>query len=179
MTESSRPARLFFALWPDAAIQHALGRLGRALQRQCGGRPLPPRNIHLTLAFLGEVARERVAELEALAAAVRSPRFSFDVDCVEYWRHNRIVWAGVTRCPAALPTLVQGLEQGLSAAGFSVEKHSSYVPHVTLLRDARRAPAGAAMQAVAWPVASFSLVESVPRDGRRAYEVLREWPLGG
>ena len=31
--------RLFFACWPDAALQEQLAQLGRQLQRQCGGKP--------------------------------------------------------------------------------------------------------------------------------------------
>jgi 2'-5' RNA ligase len=168
--------RLFFAAWPAPEIQRALGDLGRTLQRQCGGKALPARNIHLTLVFLGDVARERLAPLETLAAAVTAPRFDLEVDCIEYWRHNRIVGAGVTRAPKALLMLVERLERGLSSAGFRFDERA-YVPHVTLLRNARRAPPEAEMPAVAWPVARFALVESVPRGKGRAYEVLREWPL--
>jgi 2'-5' RNA ligase len=170
-------ARLFFAAWPAPEIQRALGDLGKTLQDECGGRALPARNIHLTLVFLGDIARERLAELEALAAGITAPHFGLDVDRVGYWRHNRVVWAGIARCPDALLLLVQRLEQRLSFSGFRFDRRP-YSPHVTLLRNARRAPADATMRTVAWPVARFALVESVPRDRGRAYEVLREWPLG-
>ena len=103
-------------------------------------------------------------------------RFDLEVDRIEYWRRNRIVWAGVARCPGALLALVERLEQEASSAGFSVDKRS-YVPHITLLRNARRAPAELAIAAVAWPVGRFALVESVPSGRGRTYEVLREWPL--
>lgn len=169
-------ARLFFAAWPAPGVQRALCDLGRGLQKQCGGRSLPARNIHLTLVFLGGVARERLADLEAVAGGITAPRFDLEVDRVEYWRHNRIVWAGVARCPDALPLLVEKLERGLSSSGYRFDRRP-YSPHVTLLRNARRAPADSAMRAIAWPVSGFALVESVPRDNGRAYEVLREWPL--
>lgn len=169
-------ARLFFAAWPAPEIQRALGNLGQSLQRQCGGKATPARNIHLTLVFLGDVARDRLARLEALATAVTAQRFSLDVDRVEYWRHNRIVWAGVGRSPEALPELVQRLESGLSSADFRFDRRA-YAPHITLLRNARRAPANATMRTIAWPVSRFALVESVKREKGRAYEVLKEWPL--
>jgi len=169
-------SRLFFAAWPTPEVQEALGRQARVLMRECGGRAIQASNIHLTLVFLGDVARECLAQLEALAVAVTAPRFELGVDRVEYWRHNRIVWAGVGRCPAALPELVERLERGLSAEGFRIDKRS-YVPHVTLLRNARRAPPEAGMPAIAWPVDRFALVESVKREKGRAYQVLREWPL--
>jgi 2'-5' RNA ligase len=48
--------RLFFACWPDAALQEQLAQLGRQLQRQSGGKPSRRENLHLTLVFLGDVA---------------------------------------------------------------------------------------------------------------------------
>lgn len=171
-------ARLFLAAWPAPEIQHSLGALARALQRECGGRAVPSRNIHLTLVFLGNVTRGRQARIESLAATVAAPRLELSVDRVEYWRHNRIVWAGVGECPAALSGLVAGLEGALVAEGFRFERRP-YVPHVTLLRNARRAPAAAVTPAIAWPVERYALVESVQKEGGRVYVVRREWPLVG
>lgn len=176
MAVESDTARLFFAAWPTPEVQQALGKLAQDLGRECGGRSIPARNIHLTLVFLGEVARGRLAQLETSAAVVTAPHFDLDVDRVEYWRHNRIVWAGVGHCPGALLELVERLELGLSSAGFRIDKRA-YVPHITLLRNARRAPSAAGLPAIAWPVARFALVESVQREQGRAYQVLREWPL--
>jgi 2'-5' RNA ligase len=53
---TARPLRLFFACWPDAALQEQLAQLGRQLQRQSGGKPSRRENLHLTLVFLGDVA---------------------------------------------------------------------------------------------------------------------------
>ena len=169
-------ARLFFALWPDAGTQHALGALAQGLKPECGGRAVPARNIHLTLVFLGNVERARMPRLEALAAGIRVARFELTLDCVEFWRHNRIVWAGTRYCPEALQELVARLGEGLAAEGFRADERP-YVPHITLLRNARRQPATAAAPAITWPVARFALVESAPRERGRVYEVVREWPL--
>jgi 2'-5' RNA ligase len=169
---------LFFAAWPAAPIQRALGQLALNLRPGCGGRAIPAGNIHLTLAFLGDVARGELPRLEALAAGVTAPRFELVVDRVEYWRHNRIVWAGVARCPDAILVLVERLTAGLAAQDHRVERRP-YVPHITLLREARRAPADAAVPAISWPVARYALVESVARERGRAYVPLREWPLEG
>jgi 2'-5' RNA ligase len=173
---TSDTARLFFAAWPVPLVQQALGKLAKSLERECGGRALPAHNIHLTLVFLGDVARDRLPRLEAIAAEISTPQFDLSVNRIEYWRHNRIVWAGVEHCPDALQSLVARLEQTLAAEGFRFDRRP-YVPHVTLLRNARRAPSESATQAVAWPVGRYALVESVERERRRVYEVLREWPL--
>ena len=175
---SAKPdkVRLFFAAWPAPEIQQALGKLALELEPGCGGRAIPARNIHLTLVFLGDVERASLPRVEALARAVVASRFALSVDRVQYWRHNRIVWAGVAQCPPAALALVEQLEAGVADAGMRIERRP-YVPHVTLLRDARRAPADAVVPEIAWPVARFALVESVQRDRGRVYEPLREWPL--
>ena len=177
--ERDRPAdtaRLFFALWPDAGTQRALGALAQDLKLECGGRAVAARNIHLTLVFLGDVERARMPRLDALAAGIRAARFELAVDYIEYWRHNRIVWAGARHCPEALQELVALLGQGLAAEGFRPDERP-YVPHITLLRNARRQAVMAVAPSITWPVARFALVESAPRERGRVYEVVREWPL--
>jgi RNA 2',3'-cyclic 3'-phosphodiesterase len=169
-------ARLFFAAWPAPEIQQALGKLALELRPRCGGRAIPARHIHLTLVFLGDVERARLPRLESLARAVAAPSFELAVDRVQYWRHNRIVWAGVGHCPPAALALVEQLAAAAAGEGIEVERRP-YVPHVTLLREARRAPAEAVVPVIAWPVSRFALVESVPRERGRIYQPLREWPL--
>jgi RNA 2',3'-cyclic 3'-phosphodiesterase len=168
-------ARVFFAAWPPPGVQQTLGDIARQAEPECGGRAVPAGNIHLTLLFIGDVPRAAVAGLETLGATVTAPRFDLVVDRLEYWRHNRILWAGVEQCPQALAELVERLQQPAAAAGYRTERRP-YVPHVTLQRDARRAPAVARIR-VDWPVTELALVESAPRERGRVYEVLRRWPL--
>jgi 2'-5' RNA ligase len=98
------------------------------------------------------------------------------VDRLEYWRHNRILWAGTANIPEALQVLVAQLQDALAGADFKFDRRP-YVPHITLLRNARQAPAADRSPAVSWPVESFALMESAPRERGREYRVLRRWPL--
>lgn len=178
VTGSADTARLFFAVWPAPEVQRALGEIARGARSECGGRAVAAENIHLTLVFLGNLPRERLAALEILGPTVRGRRFDLTVDRLEYWRHNRILWAGTSACPEALQALVSSLQEAVAGAEFRFDRRP-YVPHVTLLRNARRAPMNERCSAVAWPVDGFALVESAPRERGRAYQVLRTWPLEG
>ena len=169
-------ARLFFAAWPAPELQVKLGELAQDLKRECGGRATAARNIHLTLAFMGDVERSRLARLESIAASIAARRSDLLVEHVEYWQHNRIVWAGVNSCPDALQALVADLGSKLAPEGFRAERRP-YVPHITLLRNARRAPMASAIAPIGWPVDRLALVESVRHDSGRTYKVLREWLL--
>jgi RNA 2',3'-cyclic 3'-phosphodiesterase len=170
-------ARAFFALWPDDEARAALGRLGRSLHGECGGRAIPARNIHLTLVFLGNVSAGRLPGLHALAAGVVAPQFELTLDTLAYWRHNRIVWAGTANCPPGLRELVAQLVRRLGSAGFPCEERE-YVPHITLLRDARRAPVAPAGTDIVWRAGDFTLVRSERRNGGVAYKVIGRWMLG-
>ena len=170
-------ARLFFALWPDDAVRAALARLARSLHQECGGRMIPARNIHLTLVFLGNVATGRVPDLHALAATIVAPPTDLTIDEVDYWRRNRIAWAGAAKCPGTLRTLVAQLTHALLTAGFHCEDRE-YAPHITLLRDARRSPAVKAAGGIAWRACDFVLMQSLRRNGAVVYEAIGRWPLG-
>ncbi len=138
---------------------------------------MPAANIHLTLVFLGDVPTDRIQDLCASAETVTARGFELAIDSIKYWRHNRIVWAGPSVCPDALQALVAGLENALRVSGFSFDERP-YMPHITLLRNARRAPAAQVVDAVSWRITDFALVQSVRRDNGTAYEPLRHWPLG-
>jgi len=91
--------RVFFALWPDSALQTALHNLGNALNPDCGGRAVRPETIHLTLAFIAALPADRIEALYAAAARVDTPAFDWQVDQLGYWRRNQATLGG--RKPAA------------------------------------------------------------------------------
>jgi len=169
-------ARLFFALCPDASVRAALAALARDAQAECGGRAIPPENIHLTLFFVGAVERARIAALENAAGSLTTAGFELVLDRLGHWPHNRIVWAGATHCPAALATLAADLRSALARMGITGEERP-YVPHLTLVRNAERRPSTRRIAACHWVVGSLALVESVPLGGGVRYNVQREWPL--
>ena len=177
---ATKPARLrvFFALWPGAATAAALHARARALHAECGGRVMRRDTIHVTLAFLGDVAVSRLAALEAVAQSVRGERFVLELDRVGSWRGNRILWSGCAQVPAAMPAMAEALAAGLRAEGFELEARA-FNPHVTLVRNALRPPHGTDTAPLRWPVASFVLVASERDAGGANYRVLARWPLGG
>lgn len=177
LTRAPRPARVFFALWPDDGVRDALDIHARQLHRGCGGRAMRRENLHLTLVFVGDVAVGRLDELKSAAGAVCGSSFELVLDRLGYWRHNRIVWASPLTVPEALRDLVSSFEGRLKQAGFEFDQRP-HAPHVTLLRDAR-APGAPPPLHLGWPVGDFVLVESVQGPRGAEYRVLARWKLGG
>ncbi|HEV7800267.1 MAG TPA: RNA 2',3'-cyclic phosphodiesterase [Burkholderiales bacterium] len=169
-------ARVFFALWPDTSVRDALAAVAADAQVECGGRVTARDKIHLTLFFVGDIERSRVQALEECAGAVEAGRFELDTGVLGYWRHNRIVWAGASACPTELAKLVSSLTQKLARVGRRGDDRP-YVPHVTLLRNARRAPKRTIIEVPVWNAHEFVLVESARGPGKSGYEVIARWPL--
>jgi 2'-5' RNA ligase len=164
--------RLFFALWPDAAAAGRLARLAGELAERSRGKAVPAEKIHLTLAFLGSVADERVAEL--LAVRVEAPAFPMRLDCVGAFRKVGVAWAGVESPPAELLAVQSKLMRALGRLGFTFEERA-YVPHVTLVRKVRRPVARAGIEPIEWPAGEVTLVRSDTGTGR--YTRLSGWHL--
>lgn len=170
-------ARLFFALWPDPHTRTALADWQRAVHPLCGGRVMHRDDLHLTLAFLGDMPLELLASIKAAGQRVRGVPFSLRVDELRYWKHNKIVWAGLSEVPMALTALVDDLRAQLTAAGIRFDA-KAFVPHITLLRNARPIEALPPPSAIDWQVEAFALIRSVGGSGPR-YRVEASWPLRG
>jgi RNA 2',3'-cyclic 3'-phosphodiesterase len=171
MSEGER-ARVFFALWPDDAVRAALSAAALLAQDECGGRATAAAKIHLTLFFVGGVPRTELPTLVRCAESIRADAFELDADVLGYWRHNRIVWAGTRETPPPLRRLVADLSAALALEGYRGEDRP-YVPHLTLVRNARRAPRTADLTVPRWRAREFVLAESAGG----SYRVLFRWPL--
>lgn len=167
--------RLFFALWPDETTRTALDRMGASLHLSRGGRRTRRESLHLTLAFLGDTAAERLDTLRQLAARVAGEAFTLTLDSPGCWPHNHVGWLGVSETPPALAQLVSDLKRLLRAGEFTVDEQR-YVPHVTLLRNAR-CGAPPPCEPVVWRAQRFVLLASPKRGSGTGYDVLGEWPL--
>jgi len=167
---------VFFALWPAPAVARRLHKEGERAHGLTGGRRMRRDTLHLTLAFIGDVPRERLDALRAAAAKVAVSPFILRLDRIAGWRHNHIVWAGASELPAELDSLVTQLNAALTEGGFPVERRK-FAAHVTLLRNAREEfPAADLDPPVEWKVGEFVLVESAPKPEGAQYTVLESWP---
>ena len=80
------------------------------------------------------------------------------LDRCGWWRHNRIVWAG-GEAPSALLAAVGELHSALAARSLRFDA-KPFVPHVTLLRQARPTAALPQPERLSWAVEDFVLVSS-------------------
>ena len=149
--------RLFFALWPDEEVRSVLAQWAEKSREAAEGRMTQPRNLHMTLAFLGETDPYRIPELQQAAQGVRLQRCTLKLDRCKFWKHNRIVWAG-GGAPPQLAAAAAQLREALDKIGVRYDA-KPLVPHVTLLRNARPAVLPAPTP-IDWVLRDFVLLAS-------------------
>jgi RNA 2',3'-cyclic 3'-phosphodiesterase len=176
--EAEDRLRTFFAVWPDASARDALAPVAREVAGS-QGRAQPSRNLHLTLAFLGDVAATRVPALSAigLAAAAAVSPFQLTLDHTGNFRRTGIAWVGASTQPPELAELVRQLRDALEAEGYAMERRV-FQPHVTLARRCRGPVTVPLVTPIAWHVGRIALNASELARGGSRYRELATWPLG-
>lgn len=171
MNPAPPKARLFLALWPDDATRRTLAAWRDRWSWPAGAAVVPDERLHLTLHFIGPVARERVPAV-ADALAVPCERFTLELGEAEAWPRGLALLVPA-RTPPPLAALHERLAQALQAAALPVEVRP-FRPHVTLARHAAHAVPPVGGPACRWAVDGYALVES-----DQGYRVLRQWPAAG
>jgi len=169
--------RLFFALWPGAAVRSAMDHLAHRQVRKLAKRT-PAANLHITLAFPGQVGAGVRDCLEQAADRLSGRSFTLQLDQVGHWPRPRIIWAGPTHTPPELWSLVEQLRAALEGCGITPETRP-FQAHVTLARKASRRATGKKIESIDWPVDDFCLAESITDSVGPVYRVLRTWALEG
>jgi 2'-5' RNA ligase len=162
--------RLFIALWPDDATRDAIAAFQHSWDWPREASRTRPERLHVTLHFIGDVARERVPALAA-ALQVRFEPFELDFTAARVWPGG-IAALEPAVVPQPLADLHARLGDALRGVGLSPETRP-YRPHVTLARRARRAM-GPQPDGIAWRVrVPHVLVQSLP--GGHGYVALHQY----
>jgi 2'-5' RNA ligase len=172
--------RLFFGLEAPAELAMQIAEW-RDRELGAAGRPVPPANFHITLAFVGELPAQ---DMEALALRVdewverkRPQGGSLDLNLTGYWQKPGIYWLGSNEWPEGLTRLASKLKNLSTAAGARRDR-KPFQPHVTLFRNCRLPPpAPSSAPRFAFRYDHVTLFES--RQGRRgmSYHPVATWDL--
>lgn len=169
--------RLFFALELPKAVQQRIVRWRAEQFPYEAGRPIAAANLHITLAFLGEVSEEKQRILAAQASRITQPGFTLCLDDAGHWPRSRVVWLGPRQAPRGLLQLANLLRAQAARSGCA-QSPQPFHPHVTLLRNAQPQvalpPPGFGWE---FPVEDFVLYESLFDQGRTRYRPVDRWQL--
>ena len=126
-------SRYFFSLWPNPVVARQLQQIQARLP---AGRLTHGADLHLTLAFLGEVSEADEVKLHHLLQAIPFSAFELVLDRLDAFRRIGLSWAGPSQIPLALQTLYDTFGAALDDQGIWWDKRLVFRPHVTLARKA-------------------------------------------
>lgn len=166
--------RLFFGLPFDAVSRAAFLSAQDELRRHAvKGKFTDGENLHLTLAFLGEVERERLPALRALAAAMGRETFPLIFRSLRCFPGG-IWYLAPDPCPALMDAQSR-LAEALQSEGFRLDARP-YVPHLTLGRkivlDGDGPPEEARPSPISAAGGPVRLSHSHREEGRLRYSVI-------
>ncbi len=143
--------------WPDDSARRRLDQVAAdALARCPGARRVHADNLHLTLAFIGELALPKAREVAEALRRVASEPFEWHIDHIGRFERARVLWAGGPPEPR-LEQLAERVRSELRALQIHFDT-KRFAAHVTLLRDVPALGAAGDAQAVEpiepfdWPI---------------------------
>jgi len=131
--------RTFIAIEIPSEIKAALAALQTDLRRADADVSwTKPENIHLTLKFLGEVAEERIVEIEKVCLTLGDESHPFslrlnDTGVFPNTRQPRVLWAGLSGDIESAAEMQTRLDEMLLLIGFEREE-KKFQPHLTIGR---------------------------------------------
>ena len=160
--------RLFIAIRLSDDMKKALVTCMHDLKKQgVEGNYVPPQNLHMTLAFLGEY--DDPAKVKEVIRKVPLPEFRLALS--EKGNFGNILWAGV-KGNQKLKTYVKDLRAALAAEGIPFDKEK-FVPHITLIRKvSAKNPYQVHLPKADMTVRKASLMRSEQKNGKMVYKEL-------
>lgn len=150
--------RLFVGLTPPAPVRDAIVAACAHWAWPPGAALARPDQLHITLAFLGNVDASRVDALAQALSAIETPPFTLQLADHELWHRGIAVL--LPRENDVMNALQSSVSDVVASQGLAAEAHA-WKPHLTLARKAAHArPPVAATTAVSWDVAGFDLLWS-------------------
>lgn len=124
--------RIFAGLAIPEPQQAHLKMLGGGLK---GARWIEPKNYHITLRFIGEVAPQDMDDIHLALQSVAAAPFEVLInDLGTFGRPPKSLWAGVRSSPdEKIDELFRKIENALVKTGLEPERRN-FTPHVTLAR---------------------------------------------
>ena len=163
--------RLFAAVSFGTEFRDALLAHQEELKRIARANWSRPENLHLTLAFLGELPSAHPV-IKALAA-VEFP--AYPVTLGAPGRFGAVRWVGIEDGGQTV-LLAREVRAALDGAGIPYDP-KPLKPHITVAREFRASAPGLTLPPLRDTVRSFALYRSDRTDGRLVYTKLWEKPL--
>ncbi len=138
MSEPEPQIRSFIAF--DMKNDNVLNRLAAAqkmlIQTNADLKLVEPKNIHITLRFLGGINPEMVEKVYVVMKNIKFNPFNVQISGLGVFptlNYPRVVWAGITDGAEQLKSIFEQLEPQIHELGFAPDPNG-FSPHLTIAR---------------------------------------------
>ena len=166
--------RCFVAAWPDEPTRLALASLSDDVRQRVEHRRVARADdLHLTLAFIGDLVDDVAFDLADAVATLRFKAFAWQLDALGFFKEAGVVWVGATNATVRpLADLADRVRALLDQMNVAYDR-KPLAPHVTLLRGVKRFAAQKVAPTL-WRIESIALYRSAP--ARQASRYVRVTP---
>ncbi|MCD8338754.1 MAG: RNA 2',3'-cyclic phosphodiesterase [Burkholderiales bacterium] len=167
----TREAKVFVALPCTPEVQAKLYGIGKQIKdNDPGCRVVPQQNLHLTLAFLGNIQRSQIDDVKkALPPKVRDGEVWIITNAGTFHRSTLSFASGAST--DYLDSLSKQIRSELTKLGFKFDT-KPFKPHITLARNTSTKPT-VIFEPISMPILPPVLFESIlDAEGRRRYKRL-------
>jgi len=157
----SNTLRTFIAVPINFHIQNAIGHIQNDLKKVGADiKWVNPKNIHITLKFLGEISSDKIENVSKILHDVIVPKEPFSMPfstlgAFPKIERPKVLWIGNNSTSKRITEIAQELEEALEKIGFEKEKRK-FEPHLTIGR-------------VRSPINKFALSKKIKK-----YEIRKE-----
>lgn len=154
--------RCFVAAWPGPPTRVALAALSDDVRRRVAHRRAARiDDLHLTLAFIGNLSDEDAFAVAGGIAGLRFRPFTWRLDTLGFFDQAGVVWVGADRQPVKPLVALAGRARAVIDRFDLDYDRRPLAPHVTLLRGVQRFDVERVVP-IAWRIDSVALYRSAP-----------------
>lgn len=161
--------RVFFAIPIPDSVREKIRAIQDMLKESYGGKYTDGDNLHITLAFIGEVDTkviDMLTEIEIKSDTIPAG-FKLSLRGMDSFKDGKVTYLKVEK-NAEIERLRAYLEERLSALGIPFEMRDEFCPHVTIRRG-KKEMIKEESETLEINVSSFALYESKRVDGELKY----------
>ena len=140
------------------------------LPNDCG-RLIVPRNLHITLVFLGSVTEEQAQCILDGTRHIDVTPVALTLDTLGWWPRPQVIWLASQRASEPLSLLADHLKELAGRCGIKTDVRPFY-PHATLVRKVRKRVVLPEIAPVTWQIRDYCLVRSDTHPKGASYEVI-------
>ncbi len=154
--------RCFIAAWPDESTRIALSSVLDSVRNRVAHRRVSRiEDLHLTLAFIGDLADNVAFDLSDAIERLRFGPVAWQLDTIGFFEDAGVVWIGTAgQTTKPLATLAARVRALLDRMAVDYD-HRPLAPHVTLLRGVENFVAEK-VAPIHWRIDSMALYRSAP-----------------